>query len=69
VRAFLIAVAACLLLAAPATAQAKKTPPKRKGGEVRRIHNLPKRPLARFLAQSSLSNTSSGVLPVTGSCA
>jgi hypothetical protein len=51
VRAFLIAVAACLLLAAPATAQAKKTPPKRKGGEVRRTHNLPKAPLARFLAR------------------
>ena len=50
-RAFLIAVAACLLLAAPATAQAKKTPPKRKGGEVRRTHNLPKAPLARFLAR------------------
>jgi hypothetical protein len=51
VRAFLIAVAACCLLAAPATAQAKKHPPKRKGGEVRRIHNLPKHPLARFLAR------------------
>jgi hypothetical protein len=48
VRAFLIALAACCLLAAPASA---KTPPKRKGGEVRRIHNLPKRPLARFLAR------------------
>jgi hypothetical protein len=48
VRAFLLAVAACLLLAAPASA---KTPPKRKGGEVRRIHNLPKRPLPRFLAR------------------
>jgi len=51
VRAFLIAVAACSLLAAPASAQASKHPPKRKGGEVRRIHNLPKRPLARFLAR------------------
>jgi len=51
VRAFLIAVAACSLLAAPASAQASKHPPKRRGGEVRRIHNLPKRPLARFLAR------------------
>jgi hypothetical protein len=48
VRALLLAVAACCLLAAPASA---KTPPKRKGGEVRRIHNLPKGPLARFLAR------------------
>jgi hypothetical protein len=48
VRTLLIALAACLLLAAPASA---KTPPKRKGGEVRRIHNLPKGPLARFLAR------------------
>lgn len=47
-RLSLIVLAACLLLAAPAAA---KTPPKRKGGEVRRIHNLPKRPLARFLAR------------------
>ena len=39
-RAFLIALAACSLLAAPASAQAsKKHPPKRRGGEVRRIHN------------------------------
>jgi hypothetical protein len=52
VRAFLIALAACSLLAAPASAQAsKKHPPKRRGGEVRRIHNLPKGPLARFLAR------------------
>jgi hypothetical protein len=48
VRTLLISAAACLLLAAPASA---KTPPKRKGGEVRRTHNLPKRPLARFLAR------------------
>jgi hypothetical protein len=48
VRILSFAVAACLLLAAPAAA---KTPPKRKGGEVRRVHNLPKRPLARFLAR------------------
>jgi hypothetical protein len=48
VRTLLIALAACLLLAAPASA---KTPPKRKGGEVRRTHNLPKHPLARFLAR------------------
>jgi hypothetical protein len=48
VRTLLIALAGCLLLAAPASA---KTPPKRKGGEVRRTHNLPKRPLARFLAR------------------
>jgi hypothetical protein len=48
VRLSLIVLAACLLLAAPAAA---KTPPKRKGGDVRRIHNLPKRPLARFLAR------------------
>lgn len=50
-RALVLAVAACSLLAAPASAQAKKTPPKRKGGEVRRVHNLPKGPLARFLAR------------------
>ena len=50
-RAFLIAVAACSLLAAPASAQASKHPPKRKGGEVRRTHTLPKGPLARFLAR------------------
>ena len=50
-RAFLIALAACSLLAAPASAHAAKHPPKRKGGEVRRIHNLPKGPLARFLAR------------------
>jgi hypothetical protein len=48
VRILSFAIAACLFLAAPAAA---KTPPKRKGGEVRRVHNLPKRPLARFLAR------------------
>jgi hypothetical protein len=49
VRLLPLAVAACLLPAAPSAYA--KTPPKRKGGEVRRIHNLPKRPLPRFLAR------------------
>ncbi len=50
-RVLLIALAACSLLAAPSAAVAKKPPPKRNGGEVRRTHYLPKRPLPRFLAR------------------
>ena len=48
-RLVVAVLSACLIAAAPA--EAAKRPPKRKGGEVRRVHSLPKGKLARFIAR------------------
>ncbi len=47
-RCLAVALTALFVLAAQADA---KLPPKRKGGEVRRVHHVPKAPLPRFLAR------------------